>query len=119
MNPNAGNGDFKLQLLAATAIGQSVAGSVKNLKRKGRDFWYFSPFHSEKTGSFKVSPEKQFFYCFGCKEKGNAIDFVMKRDRVEFIDALRTLAQAAGLEMPNQAGAGRQKSGERQQLFDA
>jgi DNA primase len=118
MNPNAGNADFKSQLLAATDLVQLVGASVK-LARKGRDFWGCCPFHSEKSPSFKVSPEKQFFYCFGCKEKGNAIDFVMKRDRVEFVDALRALANAAGLEMPNQSGAARQKSGERQLLFDA
>jgi DNA primase len=118
MNPNAGSGDFKSQVLAATDLVQLVGASVK-LARKGRDFWGCCPFHSEKSPSFKVSPEKQFYYCFGCKEKGNAIDFVMKRDRVEFVDALRTLAQAAGLEMPNQSGAARQKSGERQLLFDA
>jgi DNA primase len=118
MNSNAGNGDFKSQVLAATDLVQLVGAGVK-LARKGRDFWGCCPFHSEKSPSFKVSPEKQFFYCFGCKEKGNAIDFVMKRDRVEFMDALRLLAQSAGLEMPNQSGAARQKSGERQQLFDA
>ena len=47
--------------------------------------------------TLKVDPAKQYFYCFGCKASGNAIDFVMKRDRVEFIDALRSLGQAAGI----------------------
>lgn len=117
MNPNAGSGEYKSQVLAATDIVQLVGASVK-LTRKGRDFWGCCPFHSEKTGSFKVSPEKQFFYCFGCKEKGNAIDFVMKRDRVEFLDALRTLGQAAGIEMPR-FGATKEKASERQVLLDA
>jgi DNA primase len=117
MNPNAGNGDYKSQVIAATDIVQLVGASVK-LTRKGRDFWGCCPFHSEKSPSFKVSPEKQFFYCFGCKEKGNAIDFVMKRDRVEFVDALRTLGQAAGIEQPK-IGASREKSGERQLLLEA
>ena len=116
-NPTAGNGDYKSQVLAATDIVQLVGASVK-LARKGRDFWGCCPFHSEKSPSFKVSPEKQFYYCFGCKEKGNAIDFVMKRDRVEFMDALRTLGQAAGIEM-QQSGATKQKAGERQVLLDA
>ena len=116
-NPTAGNGDFKSQVLAATDLVQLVGASVK-LVRKGRDFWGCCPFHSEKSPSFKVSPEKQFYYCFGCKEKGNAIDFVMKRDRVEFMDALRTLGQAAGIEW-QQTGATKQKAGERQVLLDA
>ena len=113
----AGNGDYKSQVLAATDLVQLVGASVK-LTRKGRDFWGCCPFHSEKSASFKVSPEKQFFYCFGCKEKGNAIDFVMKRDRVEFMDALRALGQAAGIEF-QQSGAARQKTSERQVLLDA
>ena len=117
MKPTAGNGDYKSQVLAATDIVQLVGASVK-LVRKGRDFWGCCPFHSEKSASFKVSPEKQFYYCFGCKEKGNAIDFVMKRDRVEFLDALKALGQAAGIQM-EQSGATRQKAGERQVLLDA
>ena len=117
MNPNAGNGEYKSQVIAATDIVQLVGASVK-LTRKGRDFWGCCPFHSEKTASFKVSPEKQFFYCFGCKEKGNVIDFVMKRDRIEFLDALRALGQAAGIEMPKY-GATKEKAGERQALLDA
>ena len=117
MNPPAGTGDYKSQVLAATDIVQLVGASVK-LVRKGRDFWGCCPFHSEKSPSFKVSPEKQFYYCFGCKEKGNAIDFVMKRDRVEFMDALRSLGQAAGIEM-QQTGSMKQKAGERQVLLDA
>src|SRR5829696_4592328 len=117
MNPPAGTGDYKSQVLAATDIVQLVGASVK-LVRKGRDFWGCCPFHSEKSASFKVSPEKQFFYCFGCKEKGDAITFVMKRDRVEFLDALRSLGQAAGIEMQQQDGATKQKAGERQVLLD-
>jgi DNA primase len=97
MNRNAGNGDFKSQVLAATDLVQLVGASVR-LVRKGRHYWGCCPFHSEKRASFIVNPEKLLFHCYGCKATGNAIDFVMKRDRVEFIDALRTLARAAGLE---------------------
>ncbi|MDB5358262.1 MAG: primase [Phycisphaerales bacterium] len=115
---NAGNdlGAFKSQVLAAVdivvLIGQSVA-----LKRRGKDYVGLCPFHSEKTPSFQVSPAKQFFYCYGCKAGGDAISFVKKRDRVEFIDALRTLGESVGLEMPK-AGGGNQKSGERQALLE-
>jgi len=94
-------------------IGQSVA-----LKRRGKDFVGLCPFHQEKSPSFHVSPARQFFHCFGCKASGNAIDFVIKRDRVEFIDALRQLADRAGIDLPKN-GASAAKAGERQMLYDA
>src|SRR5688572_6554291 len=85
----------------------------------GKDYKGLCPFHQEKTPSFTVSPSRQFFYCYGCKEGGNAIDFVMKRDRVEFKDALRSLGEANGIEMPKYGGASKEKAGERQVLLDA
>jgi DNA primase len=91
--------DAKSRVLQATdlvaLIGQSVA-----LKRRGKDFVGLCPFHQEKTPSFSVSPSKQRFYCYGCEKGGNAIDFVMLRDRTEFKDALRLLAEAAGIDVP-------------------
>ena len=74
-----------------TNIVTVIQESVPSLKRRGRSFVGLCPFHQEKTPSFNVSPGRQFFYCYGCKEGGNAIDFVMKRDRVEFKEALRSL----------------------------
>src|SRR5689334_9584127 len=109
--------DFKARVLAAVNIVELI-GQTVGLKRRGKDYVGLCPFHTEKTPSFHVSPSKQFFYCYGCKAGGTAIDFVMKRDRVEFRDALRLLADQVGLEMP-QSGGNRQKAGERQLLLDA
>ncbi len=109
--------DFRAQVLSATDIVQLISENVA-LKRRGKDYVGLCPFHSEKTPSFHVSPGKQFFHCYGCKAGGNAIDFVIQRDRVQFIDALRLLGERAGLEMPK-FGVSKQKSGERQQLLDA
>src|SRR5207249_2256175 len=64
------------------------------------------------------SPSKQFFHCYGCKTGGNAIDFVIKRDRVEFLDALKSLAARAGIELPKY-GVSREKTSERQQILEA
>ncbi|MEA2736299.1 MAG: primase, partial [Humisphaera sp.] len=113
---NAGS-DFKSRVLQATDI-VDLIGRTVSLKRRGKDFVGLCPFHQEKTPSFHVSPSKQYFHCYGCKEGGNAIDFVIKRDRVVFIDALRTLGGMAGLEMP-QFGVSREKTSERQQLLEA
>jgi DNA primase len=110
--------DFKTQVLDAInivdLIGQTVA-----LKRLGKDYKGLCPFHQEKSPSFTVSPSRQFFYCYGCKAGGNAIDFVIKRDRVEFKDALRSLGEQAGLEMPQFGGASKEKASERQVLLEA
>src|SRR5204862_7947646 len=93
--------------------GQSVA-----LQRRGSKFVGLCPFHQEKSPSSSVAPAKQLFHCCGCKAGGNAIDFVMNRDRVEFLDALRVLAERAGIEL-SRGGPDKQKASERQMLFDA
>src|SRR3954464_7538315 len=109
--------DYKALVLQAVDIAQLVGQSVA-LKRRGKDYVGLCPFHQEKTPSFHVSPSKQFFHCYGCKAGGNAIEFVIKRDRVEFKDALRTLAEMAGIEMPR-FGISKEKTSERQQLLEA
>lgn len=111
-----GNDDFKSQVLDAIEIVDLIGRSVA-LKRRGKDYIGLCPFHQEKTPSFHVSPTKRMFYCYGCKAGGNAIDFVIKRDRIEFIDALRLLGEQAGLEMPR-FGVSKQKAGEKQMLLD-
>jgi DNA primase len=98
------NVDAKSAVLQAVDIVELIGKSVA-LKRRGKDFVGLCPFHSEKTPSFNVIPSKQTFYCFGCKAGGDAITFVMKRDRVEFIDALKLLAESAGIELPRFGGS--------------
>src|SRR3954464_2381904 len=106
-----GSGDSKTLVLQATDIVELIGQSVA-LKRRGKDFVGLCPFHQEKSPSFHVSPSKQFFHCYGCKEGGNAIDFVIKRDRVVFIDALKTLAQRANIDLPK-FGVSKEKTSER------
>jgi DNA primase len=111
--------DVKARVLAATDLVELIGQSVK-LTRRGRDFVGLCPFHQEKTPSFHVKPDRQFFYCFGCKASGNAIDFVIKRDRVEFKEALQALAADANIELPAWGSRGRGASGsERQVLLEA
>lgn len=108
---------FKRQVLEATDIVALISQSV-SLKRRGMSYVGLCPFHNEKTPSFHVTPEKRYFRCFGCKESGNAIDFIIKRDRMDFLGALKFLAEQAGLEMPKY-GMSKEKTSERQQLLDA
>ena len=81
-----------------------VVGSRVDLRKSGKNHSACCPFHDEKTPSFTVSSEKQFYYCFGCGAGGNAIGFVMDFDRVAFPEAVEKLAQNLGLEVPREAG---------------
>ena len=72
------------------------------LRKSGKNFSACCPFHDEKTPSFSVNPEKQFYYCFGCGAGGNAIGFVMDYERMEFPEAVEALAQTCGLEVPRE-----------------
>lgn len=96
--------DFISQVLDKTDIVRLISRYVK-LEKKGNTYWACCPFHNEKTASFAVNEGKQFFHCFGCKESGNAISFVKKIENVEFYDALKILAEQAGLEMPKSNGS--------------
>ena len=77
-----------------------VVSSYVHLTRKGANLWGLCPFHNEKTPSFSVSPDKQIYYCFGCGKGGGVISFVMEAENLPFVDAVRVLAQRAGLEVP-------------------
>jgi DNA primase len=87
------------QVLDRTDIVDVVDRRVK-LKKAGKNYSACCPFHQEKTPSFSVNPEKQFYYCFGCGAGGNALGFIMDYERMEFREAIESLAQAAGMELP-------------------
>ena len=70
-----------------------------SLKKAGKDYKACCPFHNEKTPSFTVAPDKQIFHCFGCGESGSAIDFVIKHDHLDFVEAIETIANEAGLQV--------------------
>ncbi len=108
--------DGKTLVLAAVDIVQLVGQTVA-LKKRGRSYVGLCPFHTEKTPSFHVHPDRGYFHCFGCKASGNAIDFVMKRDRIEFMEAMRQLAERHNIELPK--GASRESVSLRQGLLDA
>ena len=95
---------FLDELIARTDIVELISGHV-SLKKKGREYMACCPFHNEKTPSFTVSPEKQFYHCFGCGAHGTALGFLMDYERLEFLEAVEVLAQRAGLEVPRDAGA--------------
>ncbi|KGD83517.1 DNA primase [Pantoea sp. PNA 14-12] len=96
---------FINDLLARTDIVELIDARVK-LKKQGKNYHACCPFHNEKTPSFTVNGEKQFYHCFGCGAHGNAIDFLMNYDRLEFVESIEELATSHGLDVPYEAGNG-------------
>ena len=82
-----------------------VVGEYTALRQRSGRFWGLCPFHSEKTPSFTVSPDKQAYYCFGCGKGGAVIQFVMDVEGLSFPEALRALAERAGIELEAERGA--------------
>ncbi len=95
--------DAWLEELRSRVSLEEVVSEYVPLKQKGHRFWGCCPFHNEKTPSFSVDTETQLYYCFGCHKGGTAINFVMDMERMEFMDAVRFLAERAHMELPRQA----------------
>jgi DNA primase len=95
--------DFIDQLLNRVDIVDYIDSRVTLRKKTGSNFFACCPFHNEKSPSFSVSQTKQFYYCFGCGAHGNAIDFLMQFDRLNFPEAIEALARQVGMEVPRQA----------------
>lgn len=93
---------FLDELIARNPI-EDVVGQYVQLTRKGGNLFGLCPFHSEKTPSFSVAPDKQIYYCFGCHKGGGAINFIMDQESLDYPDAVRFLAKRAGLEVPEDA----------------
>jgi len=91
--------DAKREVLAVTDLVQLI-GATTSLKKAGRSWKGLCPFHTEKSASFHVHPDKGFYYCFGCGAKGDAITFVRETERLEFPDAVAYLARLGGVTLP-------------------
>lgn len=94
--------EFINELLAGIDIVQLIDARVP-LRKKGKNYIACCPFHSEKTPSFTVTPEKQFYYCFGCSMGGNAFSFLMEYEKLSFVEAVSLLAKQMGVEIPQQS----------------
>ncbi len=94
-----------------------VISEFVRLKKAGRSFKGLCPFHKEKTPSFMVNPERQMFHCFGCGVGGDVFSFIMSHEKLEFLEALRYLAERAGMPLPRAGKSGR--SSENEAIFEA
>jgi DNA primase len=104
--------------LTARADIVELIGSRVELKKAGREYRACCPFHNEKTPSFWVSPQKQFYHCFGCGAHGTALGFLMEYDKLSFPEAIEELAGRLGLDVPREASAQPDNSGSTQPLYD-
>lgn len=109
---------FIEELLGRVDIVEVIERHVP-LKRAGREFQARCPFHEEKTPSFTVSPQKQFYHCFGCGAHGSVIGFMMNYEGLEFPDAIEELARRAGLKVPREAGSAPKRSTETYDILES
>lgn len=96
---------FLDELLARSDI-VDVVGSYVSLTPRGGSLWGCCPFHNEKTPSFHVMPDKQFYHCFGCKKGGGVVNFIMEMENLSYPDAIRFLARRANLPVPEEVRDG-------------
>jgi DNA primase len=104
---------FIQELLARVDV-VDVVGRYVTLKKAGANFSGLCPFHTEKSPSFTVSPSKQFFHCFGCGKNGNAIGFLMEHAGMNFVEAVKELAQGCGMAVPEEQRSPQEREQERQ-----
>ena len=103
--------ELRTRLKLSDIIGNRIA-----VTRKGREFQACCPFHSEKTPSFTINDEKEFYHCFGCGAHGDHLGFVMRHDNLPFMDAVETLATQAGMQVPKATPQERERY-DRQDLY--
>ena len=97
---------------------ESVIGSYVTLKRAGSNFQAPCPFHSERTPSFTVFPATRSFYCFGCGAGGDVVTFVMRAENVDYVDALKILADRAGISIPDDREGEKDSGVSRKRLYE-
>lgn len=118
MTADSGREEIRDRVKEAADIVQ-VIGEVVELKKAGSRYTGLCPFHAEKTPSFSVNPQRQFFHCFGCGESGDVFSFVMKYNRQSFPEALKELARRFHIDLPEPklSDADRERIRRREQLF--
>ena len=96
----------------------SLIGEYTKLEPRGSDYWGCCPFHSEKTASFHVEPDKKFYYCFGCRAAGNSIKFVMEQEKLSYAESIEFLAKRAGIPIRYEEGYKKPVEDQKAKLID-
>lgn len=96
----------------------SLIGEYTKLEPRGSDYWGCCPFHSEKTASFHVEPDKRFYYCFGCRAAGNSIKFIMEQEKLSYAESIEFLAKKAGIPIKYEEGYEKPVEDKKTKLID-
>ncbi|MCA8883113.1 MAG: DNA primase [Rhodobacteraceae bacterium] len=110
--------ELRTRTSLAQVVGRKVMWDPRKSNQGRGDMWAPCPFHQEKTASFHVDDRQGFYYCFGCQAKGDAISFIRETENVDFMEAVRILAQEAGMAVPESSPEERARSEQRGQLVD-
>ena len=110
--------DILQRIRDATDIVDLISEHVQ-LVKKGRNYSGLCPFHDEKTPSFSVDPDRQFYHCFGCGVGGNVFKFIQEIDRVTFVEAVKFLAERTGIALPERSGPSREEDAAADELYRA
>ncbi len=109
--------ESKIEEVRSSSDIVDIISSYLTLKKRGKNYLGLCPFHKEKSPSFNVSAEKQMYHCFGCGVGGNVFTFVMELEKVSFIEAVRTLADKAGISLPSEGSEDRTQATENEALY--
>ena len=104
-------------LIDRTELVDLISGYVK-LKKSGSNYMACCPFHNEKTPSFSINPNKQFYHCFGCGAGGNALSFLMDYEKRSFPEAIEALAQMHGIQVPHEQSNEQRNQPKKTSLYD-
>lgn len=110
--------ELRARVTLSSVVAPKVTWDMRKTNRAKGDWWAPCPFHQEKTASFHVDDRKGFYYCFGCQAKGDAITFLREAEGLDFMEAVRQLAEMAGLALPAPDPQGRQKEDRRTRLVE-
>lgn len=108
-----------IEEIASRADIVAVVGEYVTLQKRGNRFWGLCPFHTEKTGSFTVSPERDSYYCFGCKKGGSIFNFLMEMEKLSFPEAVEVLGKRTGVAVPSRDGGDSPADDEKSRRRDA
>ena len=114
---NQSNNNFSEKVKDRIDIVEVVSEYV-NLKKTGKNYQGLCPFHQEKTPSFTVNPDNQFYYCFGCGKGGDIFNFIMEIENITFYESLKMLAKKANMDMPNKRRYSDQYNKKREKIFE-